>query len=73
MWSNGKDEIQKLSGCEHDVGGDAQFRDLFVRRADKMCLSVLEVEDGNETMKVLEREQFYVCNPVAVRQPRVRR
>ncbi len=45
MRSNGKDEIHKLSGRVLVADADAQFRDLLVRRAKKMGLSVLEVED----------------------------
>ena len=45
MRSNGKDEIHKISGHVHIADGDAQFRDLLVRRAEMMDLSVLEVED----------------------------
>ncbi|MFV1858730.1 MAG: diguanylate cyclase [Anaerolineales bacterium] len=37
---------------------DPQFRELLVRRAEKMGLSVLEVEDGNEAMEALEGEIF---------------
>ena len=58
MRSNGKDEIQMLSGRVLIADDDPQFRDLLVRLAEKMELSVLEVEDGNEPMETLEGEQF---------------
>ena len=58
MRSNGKDEIQMLSGRVLIADDDPQFRDLLVRLAEKMELSVLEVEVGNEPMETLERERF---------------
>ena len=58
MRSNGKDAIPKLSGRVLVADDDAQFRDLLVRRAEKMGLSVLEVEDGNESMEAIEGERF---------------
>lgn len=58
MGSSGKDEIMKLSGRVLIADDDAQFHDLLVRRAGKMGLSVLEVEDGNEAMEALEGERF---------------
>ncbi len=58
MPSKGKDEIQQLSGRVLIADDDAQFRYLVARHAEKMGLSVLEVEDGNEAMEALERERF---------------
>ncbi len=50
MPSSSKSQIRKLSGRVLVADDDAQFRDLLVRRAEKMSLSVLEVEDGNEAL-----------------------
>ena len=58
MHSNQKYEIRKLSGRVLLADDDAQFRDLLVGRAEKMGLSVLEVDDGNEAMEALEGERF---------------
>ena len=58
MPSNRKDEIHELSGRVLIADDDAQFRYMLARRAEKMGLSVLEVEDGNEAMEALERERF---------------
>lgn len=58
MQPNGNEEIQKLSGRVLVADDDPQFRDLLVRRAKKMGLSVLEVEDGNEALEALEAERF---------------
>ena len=58
MRSNGNSELQKLSGRVLVADDDPQFRSLLVRRAEKMGLSVLEVEDGNEAMEALEGERF---------------
>jgi diguanylate cyclase (GGDEF)-like protein len=58
MPSKGKDEIQQLSGRVLIADDDAQFRDLLVRRAEQMGLSVVEVGDGNEAMEALEGERF---------------
>ncbi len=58
MQSNGKEEVQKLSGRVLVADDDPSFRDLLVRRAQKMGLSVLEVEDGNQAMDALEAERF---------------
>ncbi|MFQ5943536.1 MAG: diguanylate cyclase [Anaerolineales bacterium] len=58
MRSNGKEEFEKLSGRVLVADDDPQFRDLLVRRAKKMGLSVLEVEDGNEAMEAVEAERF---------------
>jgi len=58
MRSNGSSELQKLSGRVLVADDDPQFRSLLVRRAEKLGLSVLEVEDGNEAMEALEGERF---------------
>ena len=58
MRSNGKEKIRQLSGRVLVADDDSQFRQLLVRRAEKMGLSVLEVEDGNEAMEALEGERF---------------
>ncbi len=58
MRSNIKDEVQQLSGRVLIADDDAQFRYLLVRRAERMGLSVLEAEDGNEAMEALEKERF---------------
>ena len=58
MRSNGKDKIRQLSGRVLVADDDSQFRQLLVRRAEKMGLSVLEVEDGNEAMEAVEGERF---------------
>ena len=58
MRSNGNSELQNLSGRVLVADDDPQFRSLLVRRAEKMGLSVLEVEDGNEAMEALEGERF---------------
>ncbi len=58
MRSNGKDEIRKPSRRVLVADDGAQFRDLLVRYAEKMGLSALEVEDGNEAMEALEGERF---------------
>jgi len=58
MRSNGKDESLKLTGRVLVADADAEFRDLVVRRAEKMGLSVTEVKDGNEAMEALEGERF---------------
>ena len=58
MQSNRKDEIHQLSGRVLIADDDAEFRDLVVRRAEMMGLSVSEVEDGNEALEALEGERF---------------
>ncbi len=58
MRSNGKDKFRQISGRVLIADGDAQFRDLPVRRAEEMGLSVLEVGDGNDAMEVLRGEPF---------------
>jgi CheY-like chemotaxis protein len=51
MRPNGKEKTQKYSGRVLVADDDAQFRDLLVRCARKMGLSVLEVEDGMRRWK----------------------
>ena len=58
MSSNGKENIPQLSGRVLVADDDAEFRDLLVRRAKKMGLSVVEVDDGDAAMEILERERF---------------
>ena len=58
MRSNGKDESLKLTGRVLVADADAEFRDLVVRRAEMMGLTVLEVGDGNEALEALEGERF---------------
>ncbi len=47
-----------LSGRVLIADDDPQFRGLLVRRALKIGLSVLEVEDGNQAFEALENERF---------------
>ncbi len=47
-----------LSGRVLVADDDAQFRSLMVRRAEKLGLSVLEVEDGEQAFEALESERF---------------
>lgn len=58
MPSNRKDAIHQLSGRVLIADDDEQFRYLLVRRAERMGLSVLEAEDGDEAMEALEKERF---------------
>lgn len=58
MQENGKPQIEGLTGRVLIADDDAGFRSMLVRRATKMGLSVLEVEDGEQAVAALKLERF---------------
>jgi diguanylate cyclase (GGDEF)-like protein len=58
MRSNGKEDQQDLSGRVLIADDDPEFRSLLARRAEKIGLSVMEVEDGNQAYEALEDGRF---------------
>lgn len=58
MQGNGKPRTEGLNGRVLIADDDAQFRSMLVRRATKMGLSVLEVEDGAQAVAALGLERF---------------
>ena len=58
MQENGKPQIEGLTGRVLIADDDAGFRSMLVRRATKMGLSVLEVEDGEQAIAALRVERF---------------
>jgi diguanylate cyclase (GGDEF)-like protein len=58
MQGNGKPRTEGLNGRVLIADDDAQFRSMLSRRATKMGLSVLEVEDGEQAVAALGLERF---------------
>jgi diguanylate cyclase (GGDEF)-like protein len=58
MQGNGKPKTEGLTGRVLIADDDAQFRAMLGRRATKMGLSVLEVEDGDQAVAALGVERF---------------
>ena len=58
MQENGKPQIEGLIGRVLIADDDAGFRSMLVRRATKMGLSVLDVEDGEQAVAALKLERF---------------
>lgn len=56
--SSGDEGRDDLSGRVLVADDDSQFRSLLVRRAKKIGLSVMEVEDGEQAFEALEQERF---------------
>jgi len=58
MQGNGKPQTEGLTGRVLIADDDAEFRSMLGRRATKMGLSVLEVEDGEQAVAALGLERF---------------
>src|SRR3970040_311750 len=58
MQGNGKPRTEGLTGRVLIADDDAEFRSMLGRRATKMGLSVLEVEDGEQAVAALGLERF---------------
>jgi len=58
MQGNGNPQTEGLTGRVLIADDDAEFRSMLSRRATKMGLSVLEVEDGEQAVAALKLERF---------------